>query len=252
MRTASAQQIMPIAACTARVVIQNILYTVEFVVLPSCSHDVILGWDFLSRHHAVIRCAPAEVEFSPLLEDSFCAPNAKVVIAEDTVVQPRSSVLVPLCCTSIPEATVLFTPSDIFFRRRCVPLPLALLTIRNGASAMMITNQSTTSCALLHGETLGFVESVDPRLVTELLDDAPHLQVDELSATTPCTRDETCPEIFCRSIDENLDATQRAQLTALLSQFSSSFDSGQSSLGRTSVVSHAMPRCRACPTKARF
>lgn len=31
-------------------------------MLPSCS-DIILGWDFISRHEAAFDCAPAEVEF---------------------------------------------------------------------------------------------------------------------------------------------------------------------------------------------
>ncbi|MBS2634115.1 retroviral-like aspartic protease, partial [Salmonella enterica subsp. enterica serovar 1,4,[5],12:i:-] len=58
LRTASAQSIHPTAVCTARVIIQDALYAVEFIIISSCSHDVILGWDFLARHAAVIRCAP--------------------------------------------------------------------------------------------------------------------------------------------------------------------------------------------------
>ncbi|XP_077525626.1 uncharacterized protein LOC144137578 [Haemaphysalis longicornis] len=52
LQTASSEHVAPLAACTARVAIQNNLYTIEFAVLPMCSHDVILGWDFLSNQNA--------------------------------------------------------------------------------------------------------------------------------------------------------------------------------------------------------
>lgn len=38
----------------------------QFVVLPPCSHDIILSWDFLSHQLAIIDCAHAEVVFCPL------------------------------------------------------------------------------------------------------------------------------------------------------------------------------------------
>lgn len=63
--TANSQCITSVAACTACIVIQGYLYTVEFVVLSSGSYNVILGWDFLCDHQAVIDCSRAKVEFPP-------------------------------------------------------------------------------------------------------------------------------------------------------------------------------------------
>ena len=82
LRTASAHHIRPSAACTARVLIQGVLYTVEFLVLPACSHDVILSWDFLSRNHAVIDCARAEVAFSALCSSTPEAGLNKLFVAD--------------------------------------------------------------------------------------------------------------------------------------------------------------------------
>lgn len=50
---------MPHAARTARVAIADALYIVEFVVLSNASHNVILGRNFLSAHHAIVDCARA-------------------------------------------------------------------------------------------------------------------------------------------------------------------------------------------------
>lgn len=140
LRTASSESIKPLAACTARVVIQNNSYTIEFIVLPSCSHDIILACDFLSDNDAIINCSRAEVELSSVLFDDSSHAPAKLLVAEDIHVPPSSSVVVYLCCTSVPDATVLFSPSDIFLRRKFLQLPAALLTVRDGATAMLVTN----------------------------------------------------------------------------------------------------------------
>lgn len=97
LRTATAQNITPLAACTARVFIQGVLYTVEFVVLPSCSHDIILGWDFLATNNAVIDCCHAELELSALhdFESIDDHPSSdKLFVSEDNAVPPCSSLLV--------------------------------------------------------------------------------------------------------------------------------------------------------------
>lgn len=65
-RTASAQDIHPLASCTARVGTEVVVYAIEFIVISFCSNDVILGWEFLSRHNPVIDCAQAEIEFAQL------------------------------------------------------------------------------------------------------------------------------------------------------------------------------------------
>ncbi|XP_077508039.1 uncharacterized protein LOC144119243 [Amblyomma americanum] len=99
LRTASADPIRPLAACTARLIIQGLSYTIEFFVLARSSHDIILGWDFLSAHHAIIDCARGQIDLSPLcdtLVDASPATAAHILATDDTDVPAFSSVLVPL------------------------------------------------------------------------------------------------------------------------------------------------------------
>lgn len=106
-RTASAQHIAPLAQCTARVVIDGLVYVVEFFVLSSCSHDIILGRDFLSHHRAVIDCARAEVALFPLSDAPSASKAAKLTIVSHMDISPEMSVLVPVPCSTVPDATVL-------------------------------------------------------------------------------------------------------------------------------------------------
>lgn len=136
--------------------IQDTCYTIEFVVLSSCSHDVILGWDFLSCHNAVIDCARAEVE---LFAQSDVPPSegspsdeTKLVISEHIDIPPQSSVLVALSCSAMPDGPVLFTPSDLFVRRKNLPLPFAVRTLQSGRTTMFICNQTNSLVTLLRGE----------------------------------------------------------------------------------------------------
>lgn len=252
LRTADSQPIEALAACTARVSIQGVLYTIEFIVLPTCSHDIILGWDFLSRHEALIDCARAEVEFSALpdepTEENFVSSTAKLVAAADTNIPPKSAVIVPLRCTSFADATALFTPSEIFLRRRCIPLPFAVLAICSGETTMTVTNPLSSPCSLRRGECLGRVEIVDSHLVIEVPDDAPDPQI---NALTPSETTQLAPDLFHASIDDSLDPTQKAQLLRLLYRFRSSFDCEQHSLGRTSMVTHSIDTGSHAPLRQR-
>ena len=164
LSTASAQRIHPSALCTARVVIQDIMYIIEFFVLPSCSHDLILGWDFLSRHEAVIDCSRAEVSLVPTCE--FSSPDrsllpCKLIVDADTTLPPEASVPITLSCTGQPDATVVFTPSPLFTERKGIVLPFAVLTIASGSTIMLITNHCNYPVALLRGESLRSAQPVD-------------------------------------------------------------------------------------------
>ena len=105
LRTATSHYITPSAQCTARVVIQDVRYAVKFVVLPRSSYDVILGWDFLSTHQALVDCARAELTLSNPCPDLDDRSPPKVFAAADVHIVPLSAVLVRVFS---PAATILF------------------------------------------------------------------------------------------------------------------------------------------------
>lgn len=251
LRTASSQCIAPSAVCTARVAIQGELYVIEFFVLPSCSHDVILGWDFLSRHRAVIDCSRAEVALTPL-PTSLSVDNHpdahKLVVAADTDIAPETSTLVPLSCTAAPDGTVLFAPSEVLLRRRGLRLPFAVLTVESGATTMLVSNWLPSSVTLLRGESLGHIQGADLLRSLEFAEDQPHLQLNAMTSPVPKP---SGPDSFHPSIAADLPSTQRSELLALLRDFRSSFDCAQPSLGRTTSVTHHIDTGSHAPLRQR-
>lgn len=249
LSTASAQPVEPLGACTARVVIAESLHVIEFVVLPSCSHDVILGWDFLSSNNAIIDCARAEVELSfpsAAAVDQDPVTPTKMLVAEVTDIPPQSAAVVSVSCVSARDATVLFTPCDLFARRRSLPLPFAVIAISAGRGVMCVCNVSFLPVTLHREECLGYAQIVDSSMLFDA-PDAAHST--SLAALDNATRPPL--ECFHPSISGDLTTTQRAQLVSLLREFTASFDCHQHSLGRTTTVSHSIDTGSHAPLRQR-
>lgn len=246
LRTASAQPLEPLAACTARVTIQGVVYVVELIVLSACSHSVILGWDFLSRHHAIIDCDRAEVELFPEVEKPQDETTAKLRVNDDTHIPPGSSALVPLSCNSISDATVVFEPSGLICARKGLSLPFAVLDIATGAGTMLISNPTSFPTTLFRGECLGVVEEVNPGLLVSVFEELTPVDITALGLQSP--PDDT---LLRSAIDDDLPSAERDELLTLIHRFTSSFDCCDTALGRTSTVCHEIDTGTHAPLRQR-
>ncbi|GFW17297.1 transposon Ty3-I Gag-Pol polyprotein [Trichonephila clavipes] len=70
LKVADGNFVRPIGKCVLRVRINNRELPFEFIVLSHCSHDVILGWDFLEASQAVIDCGQNELVLEDICRDS--------------------------------------------------------------------------------------------------------------------------------------------------------------------------------------
>lgn len=101
----------------ARVTIPEILYHIEFLVLATYSHDLIVRCDFLSRHHAIIDYARPQVELSVFANAPFADTNRpnvrKFCVATNTHIPPLSAIIVFVGRTDVCDSTIMFTTSVI-------------------------------------------------------------------------------------------------------------------------------------------
>ncbi|GFT52082.1 retrovirus-related Pol polyprotein from transposon 17.6 [Trichonephila clavipes] len=70
LKVADGNFVRPIGKCVLRVRINNRELPFEFIVLSHCSHDVILGWDFLEASQAIIDCGQNELVLEDICRDS--------------------------------------------------------------------------------------------------------------------------------------------------------------------------------------
>lgn len=64
LRSANATLLNPLGIVSVELTIQNEPHRHCFVILPNCTHDIILGWDFLATRRALIDCATKSIYFS--------------------------------------------------------------------------------------------------------------------------------------------------------------------------------------------
>ncbi|GFS49904.1 transposon Ty3-I Gag-Pol polyprotein [Trichonephila clavipes] len=56
LKVANGNYVQPKGICTFQIGISGCILPFEFIVLPDCSHDIILGWNFLKASGALIDC----------------------------------------------------------------------------------------------------------------------------------------------------------------------------------------------------
>ncbi|UYV72084.1 hypothetical protein LAZ67_9001766 [Cordylochernes scorpioides] len=88
LKVANNRFVSPLGECLLRVGINEFQRTAEFLVLPSCSHDVILGWDFLESSSAIIDCGQSEISFSEMPNEDPSV--ARLYLASDDIIPPKS------------------------------------------------------------------------------------------------------------------------------------------------------------------
>ncbi|GFV23502.1 transposon Ty3-I Gag-Pol polyprotein [Trichonephila clavipes] len=82
--------VRPIGKCVLRVRINNRELPFEFIVLSQCSHDVILGWDFLETSQAIIDCGQDELVLEDICQGSTEPDAWKLYATRDYTLKPHS------------------------------------------------------------------------------------------------------------------------------------------------------------------
>jgi hypothetical protein len=102
LKIADGKYVQPLGRCIIRLTVNNLTQPFEFVVLSSCSHDVILGWDFLKASQAIIDCRREELQVSEHQKEA-----ERLCVIEDVSIPPSTLKKV---CVATPDR-MRFSPS---------------------------------------------------------------------------------------------------------------------------------------------
>lgn len=233
LSTAAATIVQPVAKCTARIIIHGECYPAEFVVLPQCCYDVILGWDFLAHHGAVIDCANEEVTLSHLPRynaEHDHQPVAKLAVLESVVIPPHATQFVPLFTPHVSRiGDVLLLPQRDTLARKGLFAPYCLLS-SDQSCALPITNVLRQPVLLPAGLVAAHVDPQYPVTVLASLASSPKGTSNSLSPEDL--------DAISRTVSHDLPAIQRSQLINLLVRYSTLFDLPHLPLGIARNVYH--------------
>ncbi|GFV27263.1 transposon Ty3-I Gag-Pol polyprotein [Trichonephila clavipes] len=104
----------------------------EFIVLSHCSHDVILGWDFLEASQAVIDCGQNELVLEDICRDSTAPDAWNLYATRDYTLKPHSLTRITVSgYQTRGDINVLDGSKHLLFEKN-IATPSMVSTYRNG------------------------------------------------------------------------------------------------------------------------
>lgn len=155
----------PIANCTARLLIGNQMYIVDFRVLSLASHDIILGCDFLSENEAIIDYVKGEVS----LNDETCVDippaemSSKLRVVRDTIVPPHSTLFVALVAHHCSPFDILLEPHRDALAKKGLFAPFCLSSVDVDQVFLPVTNSLAEPVLLPVGFVAASMDICRPR-----------------------------------------------------------------------------------------
>lgn len=138
----------PLGICTVNVLLAERVFPTEFLVLQRCTHDVILGIDFLQECGAFVDCGTGELSVSgeivpALADEPLPAENTLVVSAELTVPPwSMSSVAVSASVSAVSPFDAVVLPLALPCAKKDILVPRCVVSINNQATSLWALNCS--------------------------------------------------------------------------------------------------------------
>ncbi|GFU33041.1 hypothetical protein TNCV_4156101 [Trichonephila clavipes] len=231
LKVADGNFVRPIGKCVLRVRINNRELPFEFIVLSHCSHDVILGWDFLEASQAVIDCGQNELVLEDICRDSTAPDTWNLYATRDYTLKPHSLTRITVSgYQTRGDINVVLDGSKHLLFEKNIATPSMVSTYRNGKSDVWVTNLQFQNQIIPRGMCIGQAEPLNEG----------HLCV--ISDTSGCLDDQqetSESQMNCSlMMSPELSDEQRNKLSELLRKFSGLFTKTDKSTAAKTNVKH--------------
>ncbi|UYV74773.1 hypothetical protein LAZ67_12000923 [Cordylochernes scorpioides] len=232
LRVADGKYIVSRGRCTLRLEINGLVQPFEFIVLPSCSHDIILGWDFLEASRAIIDCGSAEIllEKAELPEDS--SSIFQTVAADDSFIIPAGSTkqINVISEAILGVSDVVMEPSRILFLERDLIVPASIFAVQHGKGRIWITNIGECDRTVPKGMCIGEIQVLEEGQLAVIGDASDTNRQGILGQ-------ENSPNI-ASMISPDLSMLERTRICSILGSFSGLFEFNKFPSNLTSTAKH--------------
>lgn len=149
----------PIAICTSHIEVSGYLVPVSFVVLPLCSHDLVLGISFFREHVALISCRTGELTISLFPPADYWVSTNIYSIGEPLIATYHSNFpfggLVSRCIVyGAKDPVVVYVVTEMnqtVLLQKNITSPTSLVVFENGHTSMWAINFGYQTCRLSVG-----------------------------------------------------------------------------------------------------
>ncbi|GFS57433.1 transposon Ty3-I Gag-Pol polyprotein [Trichonephila inaurata madagascariensis] len=148
--------------CILRVRINNRELPFEFIVLSHCSHDVILGWDFLEASQAVIDCGQNELVLEDICRDSTAPDAWKLYATRNYTLKPHSLTRITASgYQTRGDINVVLDGSKHLLFEKNIAIPSMVSTYCNGKSDVWVANLQSRNQIIPRGICIGQAEPLN-------------------------------------------------------------------------------------------
>lgn len=217
LKVADGKYVHPIGRCIARLGINDRTQPFEFVVLPKCSHDLILGWDFLAASNAVIDCERSEIiiDKAESLDQLQEEKQSQLFVMEDYCIPPRSAMSIVVTGPCLEDtSTVLVEVDKSLPLHRELMVPVEIINLSCGKGKVWVMNGHAQAQIIPKGMRLCNAQSLERNHLNPIEED--------FNPSDDPSGKEGVPLVEPK-MSTSLDEDQRRQLCLLLSKFPGAF-----------------------------
>lgn len=178
VKVADGSYVQPSGTCTLRLSINNQrVPPFEFIILPRCSHTIILGWDFLETSQAIINCGRSELLFDDTLFHSTTVPERfRLCALEDCAIPSHSITKIAVTAGSIcgqPNTDVMVQGNKtLLVGLKELAVPFAVITLLDGRGDLWITNGRDENNFIPKNMCIGYAEILKESHIATLAEDS--------------------------------------------------------------------------------
>ncbi|UYV78619.1 hypothetical protein LAZ67_16002183, partial [Cordylochernes scorpioides] len=244
LRVANGKIIKPKGRCSLKLDLNGLQENFEFIVLEDCSHDVILGWDFLKLSRAVIDSAEDTLFLEEFLVEDTPKNNSPLYAEREYRIEPASCQLIEVLSRDISDnAAVVAESQKGLSLERELMAPSSIISLTSNRGKLWVANWSPYPKIIPQGmHVADGVVIEDSQLC--VLAEGNHVGTD-----IGHSEDSKFAEIL--NIDDSLDDFQKEKLRNLLRNYRDIFDFRKKEASKTDNVKHRISTGDHLPTKQR-
>ncbi|UYV79891.1 hypothetical protein LAZ67_18000994, partial [Cordylochernes scorpioides] len=244
LRVANGKIIKPKGRCSLKLDLNGLQENFEFIVLEDCSHDVILGLDFLKLSRAVIDSAEDTLFLEEFLVEDTPKNNSPLYAEREYRIEPASCQLIEVLSRDISDnAAVVAESQKGLSLERELMAPCSIISLTSNRGKLWMANWNPYPKIIPQGmHVADGVVIEDSQLC--VLAEGNHVGTD-----IGHSEDSKIAEIL--NIDDSLDDFQKEKLRNLLRNYRDIFDFRKKEASKTDNVKHRISTGDHLPTKQR-
>ncbi|UYV63819.1 K02A2.6-like, partial [Cordylochernes scorpioides] len=243
LRVANGKIVRPKGRCTLKLDLNGLQESFDFVVMEDCSHEVILGWNFLKLSRAIIDSADDTLFLEKCLFEDTPKNSSPLYSELEYRIEPASIQLIEVASRDIPnDAIVVAECRKELLLERELTAPSSVISLTNNRGKLWVVNWSPYPKLIPQGMHVADSAVIEDSQLCTLAD------CNQVETEAEHSEDPKISEFF---IDDSLVESQKEKLRNLLKNYTDIFEFSKRKQFKDVNVKHRINTGDHLPTKQR-